>query len=267
MMLRKKLMSKKPNILLSNDDGIDADGLHKLADELKKYANVYVSAPHRQQSSVGHSISIYYSLRAFQYKKDNKFFGWAVEGTPADAVKLGILFLYKDIKFDLVVSGINNGANSALALIYSGTVSAATEGTVLHIPAIAISLVSSAKNDFKTPAKLSVKIIRQLLSGKIKKLTSTTLLNINFPPVSKEKIKGIKITKQGKSNWIDHYEVRSDPNGREYYWLKGKMNILDKENDTDVIALKQNYISITPLQYDLTDHEKLENVKKWDLKI
>lgn len=260
-------MNKKPNILVSNDDGIEAEGLHRLAYELKKFANVYVSAPHRQQSSVGHSISIYYSLRAFQYKKDNRFFGWAVEGTPADAVKLGVLFLYKDIKFDLVVSGINNGANSALAIIYSGTVSAATEGTVLKIPSVALSLVSSKRNDFKSTARLSAKIIKQLVIDNKHNLTSSTLLNINFPPVPKSRIKGIKVTKQGKSNWSDHYEVRSDPNGREYYWLKGKMNVLDKENDTDVIALRQNYISITPLHYDLTDYHKLQEIELWDLKI
>jgi 5'-nucleotidase len=260
-------VNRKTNILVSNDDGIEAEGLHRLAAELKKFANVYVSAPHRQQSSVGHSISIYYSLRAFQYKKDNKLFGWAVEGTPADAVKLGVLFLYKHIKFDLVVSGINNGANSALAIIYSGTVSAATEGTVLKIPSVALSLVSSNKNDFSSTAKLSAKIIKQLVTNNKKNLSSSTLLNINFPPVPKNKIKGIKITKQGKSNWSDHYEVRSDPNGREYYWLKGKMNVLDKENDTDVIALKQNYISITPLHYDLTDYNKLEEVQQWKLNV
>jgi 5'-nucleotidase len=190
-----------------------------------------------------------------------------VEGTPADAVKLGVLFLYKDIKFDLVVSGINNGANSALAIIYSGTVSAATEGTVLKIPSVALSLVSSKRNDFKSTARISGKIIKQLVTENKHNLTSSTLLNINFPPVSLSRIKGIKITKQGKSNWIDHYEVRSDPNGREYYWLKGKMNVLDKENDTDVVALKQNYISITPLHYDLTDYHKLQEIELWDLKI
>lgn len=260
-------MNKKYNILVSNDDGIDAEGLHKLVHELKKIANVYVSAPHRQQSAVGHSISIYYPLRAFQYKKEGKIYGWAVEGTPADAVKLGVLFLYKNIKFDLVVSGINNGANTALNLIYSGTVSAATEGTILEIPSIAVSLLNSPNPDFKTPAQLSAKIISQLLTSKTSKLDSKTLLNINFPPIPKSKIKGIIITSQGKSNWMDTFEVRSDPNGRDYYWLTGKMNILDKTDDTDVIALRKDYISITPLQYDLTDHKKMKEMIKWNLKI
>lgn len=257
----------KVNILVSNDDGIDAEGLHRLVYELKKFSSVYVSAPHRQQSAVGHSISIYYPLRAFQYKKEGKIFGWAVEGTPADAVKLGVLFLYKNVKFDLVVSGINNGANTALNLIYSGTVSAATEGIILDIPSVAISLLSSSNPDFKSAAGLSAIIVKQLLLNKEIKLDSNTLLNINIPPLPKSKIKGIKITSQGKSNWIDNFEVRSDPNGRDYYWLTGKMNILDKKSDTDVIALREDYISITPLQYDLTDHKKMKDIMKWKIKI
>ena len=257
----------KPNILLSNDDGIDAKGLQLLAAELKGFANVYVSAPHRQQSAVGHSITIYYPLRAFEFLKDGKFFGMAVEGTPADAVKLGVLFLYKDIKFDLVVSGINHGANTAINIIYSGTVSAATEGTTLNIPSIAISLATMEKVDFDYPAKLSAKIIKDILVNKSINLTPKTLLNINFPPVPKEEIKGIKITKQGKSNWIDEFEVRSDPNGRDYYWLTGKMNIQDSSADYDVIAVREKYISITPLQYDLTDYNMYEEIKKWNLQL
>ncbi|MGH2574627.1 MAG: 5'/3'-nucleotidase SurE, partial [Ignavibacteria bacterium] len=234
----------KPNILASNDDGIDAVGFVKLVSELKKFANVYVSAPLRQQSAVGHSITLYYPLRAKEYFREGEFFGMAVEGTPADAVKLGVLFLYKDVKFDLVVSGINHGANTSVNIIYSGTVSAATEGTTLDIPSVAISLTSYENSDFDYPAEISSKIIRDILINKSITLKPKTLLNINIPSVSAEQIKGIKITKQGsKSFWEDSFEVRSDPNGREYYWLTGKMVVLDEGNEYDVIAVKENYIS------------------------
>jgi 5'-nucleotidase len=257
----------KPNILVSNDDGIDAPGLQKLVEELKKFANVYVCAPHRQQSAVGHSITIFYPLRAFEYRRAGEVFGMAIEGTPADAVKLGVLFFYKEVKFDLVVSGINHGANTAINLIYSGTVSAATEGTTLGIPSAAISVATFENTDFVFAAEVSGKLIRDILINKNIKLEPKTLLNINFPHVPKDEVKGIKITKQGKSNWEDTFEVRSDPNGRDYYWLTGKMNILDESTDYDVIAVKEKYISITPLQYDLTDHRMFEEIKKWNLKI
>jgi len=258
---------KKLNILVSNDDGIEAIGLQKLVEELKKIANVYVSAPHRQQSAVGHSITVFYPLRSFEFHKDGKFFGYAVEGTPTDAVKMGALIFYKDIKFDLVVSGINHGANTAINIIYSGTVSAATEGTTLNIPSVAVSLATFEKADFSYAAEVTMKILKDILIDKNIKLHPKTLLNINFPAVPKEDIKGIKITKQGVSNWDDYYEIRSDPNGRDYYWLSGKMNILDETDDVDIIAVKNNYISITPLHYDLTDYKMIDEVKNWELKI
>jgi len=258
---------EKPNILVSNDDGIDAIGLRRLVEELKKFANVYVSAPHRQQSAVGHSITIFYPIRAVEHYVNDEFYGMAVEGTPADAVKIGVLHFFKDVKFDLVVSGINHGANTAINVIYSGTVSAATEGTTLKIPSVAVSLTTFAKSDFVYPAKISAKIIQEILNNKIVNLSPTTLLNINIPSVPENEIKGIKITKQGKSNWEDEFEVRSDPNGRDYYWLTGKMNVVDESIEYDVAAIKENYISITPLHYDLTDYEKYEELKNWDLKL
>jgi 5'-nucleotidase len=257
----------KPNILISNDDGIDAPGLQLLAKELGNFANVYISAPHRQQSAVGHSITIFYPLRASEHYTDGKFSGWAVEGTPADAVKAGVLFFFKDVKFDLVVSGINHGANTAINILYSGTVSAATEGSLLNIPSIAISLTTFEKVDFREPAKIAANIIHSLLFDGVIKLTPKTLLNINIPHVPLKDIKGIKITKQGKSYWEDDLEVRADPNGRDYYWLTGHMVLVDESNEYDVKAIKENYVSITPLQYDLTDYDKIEEMKKWNPKL
>ena len=257
----------KPNILLSNDDGIEAPGLQKLAEELKKFANVYVSAPYRQQSAVGHSITIFYPLRAHEHFKDGSLFGIAVDGTPADAVKLGALWFFKDIKFDLVVSGINHGANTAINIIYSGTVSAATEGSILGIPSMAISLTTFEHNDFSVPARISAGLIKQILDNAKDTLKSNTILNINIPAVPEEEIKGIVVTKQGKSCWEDSFEVRADPNGRDYYWLTGKMVITDESNENDIIAVKDNYISISPLHYDLTDYDTYKELKKMNFKI
>jgi 5'-nucleotidase len=257
----------KPNILISNDDGIDAPGLQKLADELKKFANVYVAAPFRQQSAVGHSITIFYPLRAHEHFKNGEFFGIAVDGTPADAVKLGALWFFKDVKFDLIVSGINHGSNTAINIIYSGTVSAATEGSILGIPSIAISLTSFEPNDFTEPARISAKLIRQILEAGKKMLKPNTILNINIPAVPESEITGVRITKQGKSYWEDSFEVRADPNGRDYYWLTGKMVITDESNENDIIAVRNNYISITPLHYDLTDYSSYEELKNLNLKI
>jgi 5'-nucleotidase len=257
----------KPNILVSNDDGIDAPGLQKLVTELKKFANVYVSAPLRQQSAVGHSITIFYPLRVHEYQKDGSLFGIAVEGTPADAVKLGALWFYKDVKFDLIVSGINHGANTAINIIYSGTVSAATEGRILNIPSAAISLTTFAPNDFSDASVISAALLKQILEHKEEFFAHGTLLNINIPAVPVSEIKGVKITKQGKSYWDDSFEVRADPNGRDYYWLTGKMVITDDTNENDIVAVQENYVSITPLHYDLTDYNTYEKVKNINLKI
>jgi 5'-nucleotidase len=260
-------LNEKPNILVSNDDGIEAPGLQKLVDELKLFANVYVSAPYRQQSAVGHSITIFYPLRAHEHYKNGELFGIAVDGTPADAVKLGALWFFKDIKFDLIVSGINHGSNTAINIIYSGTVSAATEGSILGIPSMAISLTTFEPNDFSVPAKISGKLIKQVLEKGKAVLKPDTILNINIPAVPESEIRGIKVTMQGKSYWEDDFEVRSDPNGRDYYWLTGKMVITDDSDERDIIAVKNNYVSITPLHYDLTDYSSLGDFKNLDLKI
>ncbi len=258
-------MKRKPNILVSNDDGIEAPGLQRLVEELNSFANVYVSAPYRQQSAVGHSITIFYPLRTYEHMKDGKFFGIAVEGTPADAVKIGVLHFFKDVKFDLVVSGINHGANTAINIIYSGTVSAATEGTILGIPSIALSLTTFSKVDFIDASKIATKIVKQIWDDDDIKIHEGTLLNINIPNVPADEIKGVKITKQGKSYWEDAFEVRADPNGRDYYWLTGKMVYKDESTEFDIAAVKENYVSITPLHYDLTDYSTYEETKNWKL--
>jgi 5'-nucleotidase len=253
-------MKKKPTILISNDDGIGADGIKALAKEIKKFANVIVAAPHTQQSAVGHSITMSSPIRVKEVPVFKDLYGYAIEGTPADSVKLAVHTLLKDRKIDLMISGINQGANTAINTIYSGTVSAATEGTILGIPSIAISLTSYTYTDFTLAAKFASKIAKVVIK---KGLPKGTLLNINVPAI--KKIKGVKITRQGKSSWDDTYEIRTDPGNRKYYWLTGSMKKIDKTTEFDVKAVDEGYISVTPIHYDLTDYKMYEEMKSWKI--
>ncbi len=252
---------KKLLILISNDDGIHAPGINALAEEIKKIGDVVIVAPDKQQSAVGHAITMNSPLRVQKVDKQGAFFGYAVDGTPADAVKLAVRSLLPHPP-DLVISGINHGSNTAISVIYSGTVSAATEGTILGIPSFAVSLTTYGEANFSYAAafarKLSLKIIEQ-------GLPKGTLLNVNVPPVAASEIKGIVITKQGKSVWNDEFESRRDPNDREYFWLKGDLLELDHDDDIDQRAVLNNKVSITPIHYDLTDYATFEAMKKWDI--
>lgn len=252
----------KPTILISNDDGISADGILALASEIKKFANIIVIAPHTQQSAVGHSITMSDPIRARKVYHGKKFFGYAVEGTPADSVKLAVHTLLKNKKIDLLISGINQGANTAINIIYSGTVSAATEGTILGLPSFAISLTSYTEKNFKPAAKFAAKLAKIIIK---KGLPKGVLLNVNVPAIPENKIKGALVTKQGKSSWDDTFEKRIDPANREYFWLTGSMYKIDESNEYDVKAVDEGYISVTPIHYDLTDFEFYEKMKNWKL--
>ncbi len=254
----------KPVILISNDDGISSDGIRALWRSMRKFAEVHVVAPHTQQSAVGHSVTIAQPIRAYKVLIDKNFYGHAVTGTPADSVKLAIRNLLKGKKIDLLISGINHGSNTAVNVIYSGTVSAATEGTILGIPSIAVSLASFTYGDFSAAAKFSAVIAKAVLKNGLPK---GTLLNVNVPPVPKEKIKGVLITRQGKSFWDDYFDSRLDPNKREYFWLSGRMSLKDKSNEFDHPAILDNYVSVTPLHYDLTNYEIIDDLKCWNLKL
>ena len=258
-----KTVNKRPVILISNDDGIESKGINTLIKEINKFAEVLVAAPHTQQSAAGHAITVSSPIRATKIIKDKKFFGYAVEGTPADCVKLAVRNLYADKKIDLCISGINHGANTAINIIYSGTVSAATEATILGIPSIAVSLGSFTFDDFNPSAKFAAKMAKIVLQ---KGLPRGTVLNVNVPAVPGSKIKGVLVTKQGKSDWKDFYEERLDPNKKPYYWLIGDHVLSDKTNDLDHKAIKENYISITPIHYDLTDYKMLDELQSWNLK-
>jgi 5'-nucleotidase len=247
--------------MISNDDGIDAPGIYALALEMKKIARVTVVAPDKQQSAVGHAITMNYPLRAVPFRKNGEVFGYAVDGTPADAVKLGVRCLLTE-KPDLLMSGINHGSNTAINILYSGTVSAATEGTVLGIPSIAVSLTTHEPADFTYAAKFAARLAARVMA---EGLPPGTLLNVNIPAVPEEKISGVRVTRQGNSSWEDTFDVRRDPAGREYFWLTGSMAIKDTDPETDQIAVRDNFISVTPIHYELTDLVLLERMKHWSL--
>jgi 5'-nucleotidase len=244
---------------VTNDDGIEAPGIQVLADALKEIGDVTIIAPLKEQSGVGHGITMQIPLRVIKYDKNGEFFGYAVNGTPADCVKIGVRNIMKETP-DLVVSGINHGSNTAINIIYSGTVSAAREASIMDIPSIAISLTNHAGTDFKFSGKIARLLAKKMIG---KDLPKGTLLNVNVPDVPEDQIKGIYLTTQGKSKWDDVYEQRVDPNGRDYYWLTGNLTVLDTEIETDQAAIKNNYVSITPIHFDLTDYAAYEKMKSW----
>ncbi len=247
-------------ILLTNDDGIHARGLDALARELSAIADCLVVAPEQEQSAIGHAITLFRPLRVEKVNKENRLFGYAVSGTPADCVKIGIIEL-SEKPVDVVVSGINLGANVGVNVIYSGTVSAATEGTIMGYPSIAVSLNTLSKTaDFSYAARF----VRQLATLIVEtKIIKGITLNINIPALPEDEIKGVRVTRQGSEQLVETYERRIDPRNNVYYWLTGEISRTDNQDDnTDIIALQKNMISITPIHHDLTKHDALTNLEK-----
>jgi 5'-nucleotidase len=249
------------NILVCNDDGIDAPGIYALAKELSKIGKVTVVAPDKQRSAIGHAITMNYPLRVKKFVKNGKFFGYAVEGTPADCVKIAVRTIM-DSPPDILLSGVNHGSNTAINIIYSGTVSAATEGTILGIPSIAVSLTTYDEPDFRFAAKFARKLAQKVLRHG---LPVDTLLNVNVPAVPEKQIRGIKVTTQGKSRWDDTFDLRRDPNNKEYYWLMGRMVVTDTRETTDQIAIRNRYVSVTPIHFDLTAYTVVPEIERWKL--
>lgn len=252
-----------PRILITNDDSIHAPGIYALYQAMSKLGQTYVVAPDAENSAVGHAITLSDPLRVFEFEKFGKFFGWAVNGTPADCVKLAVKALL-DFVPDLVVSGINQGGNTATNIIYSGTVSAATEGTIMGIPSVAFSLASYKETDFAPAGEVAAIIAQKVLDNG---LPAGTLLNVNIPPVSREELRGIRITRQGKGRFEESVEKRVDPTNRTYYWLAGTRLFLDSDDEVDDVAVRDQYVSVTPLQYNLTDEKSLETLRGWNLKL
>jgi len=248
-------------ILLTNDDGINAPGLSALHKEMKKHGEVFVVAPDSEQSAVGHAITLSDPLRVVDFKKNDKFFGYAVNGTPADCVKIAYWAL--GIKPDILISGINLGSNTGINIIYSGTVSAATEGMFLDIPSFAISLTTFVKPKFDVAAKFAGKLSKIVLKNRLPK---GTLLNVNVPAVdSEDEIQGVQITRQGCAMYQEEFDKRVDPHRRVYYWLTGQKVELETDPDVDDRAILNNKISITPVHFDLTNYSFLDDLKGWGI--
>jgi len=247
-------------ILVTNDDGIDSPGIFALVQSMRRLGDVVVVAPDRQQSAVGHALTVASPLRATPFYRDGMMFGYAINGTPADCVKLAISTLLPEPP-DIVVSGINHGSNTSVNAIYSGTVSAATEGTLMGVPSMAVSQTSW---DMHADCSLAADVAHTV-AGKLVEagLPKGTLLNVNVPSIDRSEFKGIKVTRQGRSVWNDHYERRLDPHGREYFWLTGDFVQLEPVEGADDIAVGEGYAAITPLHYELTNFAVLDDLRDY----
>ena len=245
-------------ILLTNDDGIWAEGLCALYRALSLDHEVVVVAPEAERSAVGHAITLSDPLRVKTIRQGREFWGYAVSGTPADCVKIAFYELVGPV--DLVISGINRGANVGINVLYSGTVSAATEASILGLPALAVSLAAYVKPDYCFAAYFTSLLVEQIFSWSLRR---PFCLNVNIPNLPAHQIKGVKFTRQGTRKLKERFEKRIDPHGNVYYWQCGE-EFTEEDPATDVRAIKAGFISITPLQYDLTDHfwlSKLDSYK------
>ena len=252
-----------PRILLCNDDGITAPGIQALADALDSVGDLYVVAPESEQSAVGHAITVRDPVRAHEVEfstSSGPIPAWAVSGTPTDSVKLACHELL-DEKPDLVVSGINHGPNTAVNVLYSGTVSAATEGSILGVDAIAFSLCDWSSDDFRAARQWARRITRLVLRTG---LPPGILLNVNVPAVPPEEIEGVAVTRQARSRWEEGFDERTDPADRQYFWLAGTFVDLDNGQKTDTTAVERGYVSVTPIQHDLTAYDALDALRDWD---
>jgi 5'-nucleotidase len=245
-------------ILLTNDDGIYAQGLSALYKELLQEADCLIVAPEIEQSAVGHAITIARPLMVRSATKNGKFLGYAVCGTPADCVKIGIKEL-SDKPVDLVVSGINRGSNAGINVIYSGTVSAATEAVFMGVPALAISLDSHKEADYTYAAQFARKMAQVMMKNPE---LNNSAINVNVPALPPDEIKGVMVVRQGKGNIVEHFEKRIDPRENIYYWISGESQKEPETKDTDVTSLAQGFITITPIQSDLTRYDLLDDLKK-----
>ena len=254
-----KKEQSRPNILVVNDDGITAPGIRNLIEAVKEIGNVVVVAPDGPQSGMGHAITIGKPLR---FTKVDLYEGvemYKCSGTPVDCVKLAVNKIFKGKKPDLCVSGINHGLNNSINVIYSGTMSAAVEGAIEGIPSIGFSLDDFAEEaDFSHCLKFVKIIAKQVLEHG---LPAATLLNVNFP--KGDGLKGIKICRQPNAKWAEEFDERSDPYGRPYYWLTGVFQNNDKGEDTDVWALENGFVSVVPVQFDLTAHHAIPVLNSW----
>ncbi|ALI98208.1 5'/3'-nucleotidase SurE [Rufibacter tibetensis] len=257
-------MKKQPLILVSNDDGITAPGIHALVKVMQRIGEVVVVAPDSPQSGMGHAITIGNTLRLDKSLVFDEVESYECSGTPADCVKLAKHHVLKDRRPDLVVSGINHGSNSSISVLYSGTMSAAIEAAIEGLPAIGFSLCDYGHDiDFSHTEEYVELITRQALEHGI---PAGVALNVNFPKQSDKPIAGIKVCRQARAKWEEEFDERLDPRGRSYFWLTGNFVNFDKGDDTDEAALAQNYVSVVPCQFDMTASHAISLLNNdWDL--
>ncbi|MBF00056.1 MAG: 5'/3'-nucleotidase SurE [Flavobacterium sp.] len=256
-------MKKKPLILVTNDDGISAPGIRALISVMKTIGDVVVVAPDSPQSATGHAITINNTLFINKVNIDPDIEQeYSCSGTPVDSVKFAVHEILKR-KPDLCVSGVNHGSNSSINVIYSGTLSAAVEAGIEGIPAIGFSLLDYDWNaDFEPTKTFIKKIALQVLENG---LPDGVILNVNFPKLKEKEIKGIKVCRQAKAIWEERFDKRTNPQGRDYYWLTGEFVTLEDGNDTDEWALANGYVSLVPVQFDLTAYHAMQQLNTWKL--
>lgn len=253
------LVKEKPVILITNDDGVNAPGIMNLVEAVKDLGKIVVVAPDKPQSGMGHAITIGQPLRLHKVNTFADIEAWSCTGTPVDCVKLAVdKVLHR--KPDLCLSGINHGANHSINVIYSGTMSAAVEAAIESIPSAGFSLLDyNIEADFTGARKYARIVVEKMLETKLNK---HTVLNVNFPSIPEELLKGIKICRQAYAKYEEDFIERQDPHGRMYYWLTGEFVNFDKGKDTDVWALANNYVSLVPVQFDMTHYELKSQLEK-----
>ena len=250
-------------ILLTNDDGIYAPGIAALKSFAGALGEVTVVAPDSERSAAGHSITLNRPLRVREVYIGDSFLGYSVDGSPADCVKIGVQQVMSEPP-DLVISGINPGTNVGINVLYSGTVAAALEGAILGITSFAVSLSSEKKPDFDVVAGLAVDVIEQILD---RKPPRGSLFNVNVPTYNLDQIAGICVARQSTLSYENGFDMRTDPRGGRYYWMTGEIASGNLPADSDMALLEAGYVTVTPLQFDLTDHARLKEAADWDLTI
>ncbi|MFH2143772.1 MAG: 5'/3'-nucleotidase SurE [Bacteroidota bacterium] len=257
----KKEIKSKPLILVSNDDGVYAKGLQSLIEIVSEYGEIVVVAPEKGESGMSHAITINNPLRIKTIKESDSLKIYSSNGTPVDCIKLGLNQILNR-KPDFLISGINHGSNASISVIYSGTMGAAIEGCFNEIPSVGLSLLNHRLDADFTMAKFYSK---QILDNFIKNQTPIgTCLNVNFPDIPINEVKGIKVCRMARGVWKEEYDKRIDPHNSEYYWLTGNFKNYEPEaTDTDEWALGNNYIAIVPIHTDLTAYKSINNFKNW----
>lgn len=249
-------------ILITNDDGYNSKGIKALINAVKNLGKILIVAPDSPQSGMGHAISVNKPIRCYKTNFFDSVEAYCCTGTPVDCIKMG-LYLLKEKKPDLILSGINHGSNVSTNILYSGTMSAAVEGALSGIPSVGYSLTDYSEDaDFQYSEKIVQTIAKKVIKEGLKK---GTCLNVNIPNVKENQVKGIKVCRQGRAFWDDTFDHRKDPLGKDYYWLTGSFSSKEQALDTDINYLENNYVTIVPTQFDMTCHDSVDELKNWEL--